>query len=82
MIGIPDLKTISAASGSMNILNSAEGVTFPKPTDPPIKDILSILFFSSGYLLKNNPILVKGPVAIIVTLSPLSLITLAIRSMA
>ena len=43
-----DPNTIFAASGSTYILNSAAGVWFPLPDDPPIKTISSIFSLTSG----------------------------------
>ena len=59
--GIPELNTMSAASGSTKILNSATGVWFPIPAPPPINTIFSILFFTLGKSLISFPIFVIGP---------------------
>ena len=47
-MGIPLLKTISAASGSCQILNSAIAVAFPTEAEPPIKQISFNFFAESG----------------------------------
>src|SRR5581483_4179975 len=41
VIGMPLAKTSAAASGSTKALNSAAGVTFPSPIEPPIQTIRS-----------------------------------------
>ena len=46
--GSPLLKTMSAASGSAKMLNSAIGVMFPRRKAPPISTISSILSLTSG----------------------------------
>ena len=62
-MGTPLLNTISAASGSANILNSAEGVTFPCiKYPPPIIAISVIRVFMLGFFVKANATLVNGPI--------------------
>ena len=80
--GRPDWKTISAASGSTKMLNSAEGVQFPRPIAPPMMTIRAILLCSSGWLFSSSATLVCGPVATRVTGSALSRSTFAISSTA
>ena len=38
-MGMPTRKTMSAASGSAQMLNSAEAVVFPSPSEPPMSEI-------------------------------------------
>ena len=59
---MPDLNTISAASGSTKILNSAAGVMLPTSKyAPPISTICAIRSAISGACCKAVPILVSGP---------------------
>ena len=54
-------------SGSQYILNSAAGVTFPIPIDPPRKIIFSIFDFVLGNSCNKWAKFVKGPSDINVT---------------
>ena len=68
--GIPASKTILAASGSTQILNSAAGVQFPSSTAPPMMTISAIRWCASGNCLTTSAIFVSGPVATKVIGSP------------
>ena len=59
-MGTPLLKTIAAASGSCQTLNSAAGVAFPDDAEPPIKTMRSSFAAVSGYERKKSAILVSG----------------------
>ena len=60
VIGTPLLKTIAAASGSCQTLNSAAGVALPDDAEPPIKTIRSSFAAVSGYERKKSAIFVSG----------------------
>ena len=66
-IGIPDSKTIAAASGSAQMLNSAAAVVLPAPSEPPISEIAAIRSWSAGAARRSRAMLVSGPVATSVT---------------
>ena len=62
VMSIPDSKTLAAASGSAQTLNSAAGVIFPGTlAAPAIIVIFFIFFFRSGVNSKAFATLVKGP---------------------
>ena len=60
-MGTPLLNTISAASGSANILNSAEG-DIPYKVSATHHNYLSYPSFYAGFFVKANAILVNGPI--------------------
>ena len=66
-IGIPDSKTIAAASGSAQMLNSAAAVVLPAPSEPPISEIAAIRSWSAGAARRSRAMFVSGPVATSVT---------------
>jgi hypothetical protein len=51
------------------MLNSADGVIFPTPIEPPRREIHSIFGLSSGKIVKNKAMLVREAVATIVSFS-------------
>src|ERR1039458_1753636 len=59
----PAPNTIAAASGSAAILNSAAGVTFPRPAEPPMMTKSLTRVTSRGSRRTAGAILVSGPVA-------------------
>ena len=59
-MGTPLLKTIAAASGSCQTLNSAAGVAFPDDAEPPIKTMRSSFAAVSGYERRKSAIFVSG----------------------
>ena len=63
LIGIPDSKTIAAASGSAHMLNSAAAVVLPSPSDPPISQMAAMRSRRPGAARSNSATLVSGPVA-------------------
>ena len=58
------MKTRWAASGSHQMLNSADGVTLPWPIAPPISTIRSIRPVSSGCSASSSAMFVSGPIGI------------------
>ena len=72
MIGTPDRNTTSAASGSAMMLNSADAVVFPSPTDPPIRQMCEIRAARCGYRRSSSATFVSGPIGAIATGSGLS----------
>ena len=60
VMGIPLWKTIAAASGSCQTLNSAAGVALPAEAEPPIKTILFSFFALSGKARKKSAMFVSG----------------------
>ena len=64
---MPAPKTIAAASGSCQMLNSAEAVVLPTPSEPPISEIAPIRSCSDGNARRNRAMLVSGPVGTSVT---------------
>ena len=70
VIFAPDCRTISAASGSMKILNSEAKVVLTWLCPPPMMTISSIFSSTLGSQRNSNPKSVKGPTATIVTGSP------------
>ena len=66
-IGIPDSKTIAAASGSAQMLNSAAAVVLPAPSEPPISEIAATRSWRAGAERRSRAMLVSGPVATSVT---------------
>ena len=64
------------------MLNSANGVTFPAPIEPPITTICSIRSVSSGCVRSSSAMLVSGPTGTSVTRSPCSRRIRAISSTA
>ena len=58
------LKTRLAASGSTQMLNSALGVTLPRPIAPPMTTMPSIRSTSSGYIASSSAMFVSGPTGI------------------
>ena len=65
--GTPEEKQMRAASGSASMLNSAAGVTFPFPTDPPMRTIRPMREEMSGASRSAMARLVMGPVVTTVT---------------
>ncbi len=63
----PAQNTIAAASGSAPMLNSAAGVTFPRPAAPPMITKSLTCVTSRGYRRTASAMLVSGPTAISVT---------------
>ena len=59
----PAPNTIAAASGSVAMLYSAAGVTFPRPADPPMITKSATWRISSGWRRTASAMLVSGPVA-------------------
>ena len=82
VIGTPLVKTIAAASGSCQILNSAVAVAFPTDAEPPMRTILSSLLAASGKALRKSAIFVSGPIGTSVTGSELALMRSLINSIA
>ena len=62
--GQPAPNTIAAASGSAAMLNSAAGVAFPRPADPPMITKLPTWETRCGYRRSASAMLVSGPIAI------------------
>ncbi len=60
----PASNTIAAASGSAAMLNSAAGVTLPRPADPPMITKSRTQPGSRGSRRTASAMLVSGPVAI------------------
>ena len=58
----PLVSTTRAASGSAQMLNSADGVTFPTSWPPPMMTISGILSARRGSRLRAAPTLLNGPV--------------------
>ena len=67
VIGTPLWKTMAAASGSCQTLNSAAAVALPADADPPIKTIRWTFLAVSGKARKNNAMFVSGAKGTIVT---------------
>ena len=67
VIGTPLWKTIAAASGSCQTLNSAAAVALPAEAEPPIKTIRCTFLAVSGKARKNKAMLVNGAKGTIVT---------------
>ena len=61
------MNTRCAASGSAQTLNSALGVTLPRPIAPPISTIRSIRAVSSGWVASSSAMFVSGPIGISVS---------------
>ena len=78
VMGTPERNTISAASGSTRMLNSAAGVQLPWVMPPPIREMPPIFSFSSGWDRSRAATLVRGPVGTRYTGSLLSESTFAI----
>ncbi len=74
----PVSNTIAAASGSAAMLNSAAGVTLPRPADPPMMTKSRTQPASRGSRRTASAMLVSGPVAIRV-ISPGSALIVSIR---
>ena len=70
--GNPDRSTMSAASGSVTMLNSPYGVELPRSVEPPMKTMPRTFGKTSGWLRSSRATLVSGPVATSVTGSPAS----------
>ena len=60
----PAWKTMAAASGSTAMLNSAAGVTLPRPVEPPMITKSLTWLTSCGSRCTASAMLVSGPVAI------------------
>ena len=82
MTGMPLRNTMSAASGSARMLNSAAGVQLPWEMPPPMMLMRAIFSFNSGWASSRAAALVSGPVTTRVTGSLLSRRTRAISSTA
>ena len=67
VIGTPLWKTIAAASGSCQTLNSAAAVALPADADPPIKTIRCSFLAVSGNARKNKAMFVSGAIGTRVT---------------
>ena len=67
---MPLPKTIAAASGSCQMLNSAAAVVFPSPSEPPMRQIRSIPSRMRGRARRRSATFVSGPVATSVTGRP------------
>ncbi len=80
--GRPLSKTRRAASGSHQMLNSAAGVTLPRPIAPPISTIRLTLDAGRGWRASSSATFVSGPVATSVTGSGSRSIACAIQSIA
>ena len=78
----PAPNTIAAASGSAAILNSAAGVTFPRPAEPPMITKFLTWETSSGYRRSASATLVSGPIAIKVICPGSAAVALARKSTA
>ena len=74
----PAPNTIAAASGSAAMLNSAAGVTLPRPAEPPMITKSLTCVTSSGSCRTASAILVSGPTAISV-ISPGAALIVAVR---
>jgi len=74
VIFAPLFKTISAASGSFQILNSAAAVEFLTSCPPPMITISSMLSTNEGSARRTIAMFVRGPTGTIVTFSGLFLI--------
>ncbi len=59
----PARKTIAAASGSAQMLNSAAWLTLPRLAEPPMITKSLTQLASRGSRLSASPMLVSGPVA-------------------
>ena len=59
----PALNVMAAASGSAQMLNSAAGVTFPRPAEPPMMTKSRTQPASRGSRRTASAMLVSGPVA-------------------
>ena len=67
VIGRPQSKTIRAASGSCQMLNSADAVVFPSVIAPPMIRRLAIRSARCGCVRSSSAMFVSGPTAAIVT---------------
>ena len=65
--GSADRSTMSAASGSVTMLNSPYGVVLPRSVEPPMKTTRRRWPVISGWVRRSSATLVSGPVAISVT---------------
>ena len=74
----PAPKTMAAASGSAAMLNSAAGVTLPRPAEPPMITKSLTRPASSGSRRTASAMLVSGPIAISV-ISPGAALIVSIR---
>ena len=61
MIGRPQSNTIRAASGSCQMLNSAEAVVLPSVIAPPMTRMPAIRSRSSGWVRTSSAMFVSGP---------------------
>lgn len=57
----PAANTMAAACGSVRMLNSATGVTLPRPAEPPIITSSATFSTMSGAMAKATAMLVSGP---------------------